>query len=137
MPLRGKMDERHGVTAVLRAAQSRGCASCDDVMKRGWEAGEFFDAGLFIYARCAHEKGELELALRVLDQLSFEHEFERWARSPMHVVLAYFERARILEQLGRKDEARAAWQQASRFWRNADRPRPEVKEAREALERLK
>ena len=51
-------------------------------------------------------------------------------------MLARFERARILEALGQTADARAAWQDAQRFWQHADRPRPELKEGAAALARL-
>ena len=62
--------------------------------------------------------------------------YDVFGPSPFHVVLGEFEKARVLEAMGRKDEARQAWEKASRFWQHVDRPRPEVKEAAEALVRL-
>jgi tRNA A-37 threonylcarbamoyl transferase component Bud32 len=130
-------EDTDGLLATLleRAAQARGCGSCEAVLKRGLnEDAEFFDVPLWQFARCARQAHELPLALKALDVISKPGElFPSLAMSPYHVVLGRFEKARVLEELGKKDEAREAWTEALKFWRNADRPLPELKEAAAAL----
>ena len=137
--LKGRQDEKPGLALLERAAELRGCSSCKAVLARGLQGqgAEYFDVGLYEFARCAVKEGELPLALTALDRISVPGVLDKWGPSPFHVVLAQFERARVLEAMSRGDEARASWERALLFWRHADRPRSEIKEARDALERLK
>jgi len=57
--------------------------------------------------------------------------------SPHHQVLARFHLARLHERAGRPAEARAEHERFLKQWGHADRPVPQVDEARQALARLK
>jgi hypothetical protein len=124
---------------LLRAAAERGCASCKDVLRAGRLPMENDDRSAFRFAVCAESEGDLALAndmfahLREMRLSSLEHVY---AADPFVWVMARFHHARVLEKLGKPDEARREYQDFLAHWEHADTPLPELAEARAALERL-
>jgi tetratricopeptide (TPR) repeat protein len=61
-------------------------------------------------------------------------------RSPMieadEVPRAHFNRGRALEALGRNEEARRAYEEFLRLWKDADPDQPKLQQARDAVRRL-
>jgi hypothetical protein len=92
------------------------------------------------FAHCAEQQGAWQLALDALTRsaavrgMSIE---QASSASPYHSVLARFRLGRVPERMGKPAEARAAYQRFLDSWGHADRPVPEVEEARQALARLR
>jgi len=126
-------DRRATRRLLEQKAAAAGCLPCSQVVTEGFEPEmQFFDASLIELAVCAEREGQLDLALRVLETPVAQG----FGPSPHHKVLGKLMRGRILEKLNRPAEARAAYEESLRFWKNADHPAPEIALARAALERL-
>ena len=126
-------DRRATRRLLEQKAAAAGCLPCSQVVTEGFEPEmQFFDASLIELALCAEREGKLDLALRVLETPVAQG----FGPSPHHKVLGKLMRGRILEKLNRPAEARAAYEESLRFWKNADHPAPEIALARAALERL-
>ena len=119
---------------MRRAAAAVGCASCKDVVSAGLSSSENSPESLLSFGRCARSEGELELARR-----SFERATQLWSSwnnrqaSAYHAVLAHFELAGVLAQLGDRATARAEYERFVELWGRADHAIPEVADAERAL----
>lgn len=122
----------------LRALVERGCADCRSVLRTGMLPLEPLPWSLFTFARCAERNDQLELARRALEVLEPRNApSEVLSSSPVHSILARYELGKVLERLGRNDEARAKYESFLATWGNADRPLAQVDDARRRLARLK
>jgi serine/threonine-protein kinase len=130
-----ELAQRH----LLRAAAEAGCLRCEKVVAAGFASWEADVDSLYRFASCAEKAGELALA---------RDGFERAQRlrtgtidsairpSTVHAILARARLAHVLERLGEPARARAEYEDFLAHWGHADRPLPEVDDARHALERL-
>jgi len=125
--------------SLMRAASTTGCSRCRDVIAAGVRAVEADSRSAFAFAACAEAEGELSLAndtfasLREIHLNSIDPTNEL---SPFVWISARFRHARVLERLGRTDEARLEYQSYLQHWDHADAPLPELAEARAAIARL-
>jgi serine/threonine-protein kinase len=125
---------------MLRAAAQVACASCAQVVAAGLAPAEPKNASLLDFAVCAEREGKFELARDALARVgemrmeSLDSYAGTW--SIFAAVLARFHLGRVLERLGDTAGARAAYSSFLERWDHADRPLPEVDEARQALQRL-
>jgi tetratricopeptide (TPR) repeat protein len=123
--------------SMLRAAALAGYGAPHAAVAAGFSAFEVSTASLVAFGLCARRVGELELARRSLERAT-----RQWSSvnnnqsSPYHAVLARFHLAGVLEELGERPEARAAYEAFLRCWSAPDRPVPEVAAARKAVGRL-
>lgn len=85
-------------------------------------------------ARAHLTAGELELAAEELTAVVASSVWTREGQEEW--ILAHFQLARVLEELGRAEEARARYQTFLGFWGGGDSELPEVREARARLELL-
>ena len=119
---------------MIRASASAGCGSCAEVVAAGATADESDREYLVLYARCAEHEGDLDRAGAA---------YERAIRSgfygevsPVYVMRALLGRARVLARQGDKAGARAQLAIYLGRWGAADRPVPEVAEARKLAAEL-
>lgn len=116
---------------MLRAASTNGCAACADVLRAGLAAEEPFADSLFRFAECAEKENALPLARATFTRVADLN----GSMSPFHAVLARFHLGRVLARLGEDEAARASFHDFVRRWSAADRPLPELDEARTRLNR--
>jgi hypothetical protein len=124
---------------LLRAASEYGCVPCKDVLHAGRQSIENDDRGAFRYALCAESEGDLELAADVFGhvrEIRFSSLENTFMSAPFVWIMARYHHARVLERLGRPDEARREYEDFLAHWGHADTPLPELAEARTALARL-
>jgi tetratricopeptide (TPR) repeat protein len=123
---------------MRRAGAAAGCVKCADVVRDGISVDESSQHGLYQLGMCAAQEGALALArdafvraaaLRTATDTGFQP-------SEAHAILAHFQLARVLERLQLPAEARKEYETFLAHWGQADRPMPEVDEARTALARL-
>jgi tetratricopeptide (TPR) repeat protein len=120
---------------MLRVAALAGAGSMHDAVAAGFSTCEESTASLVALGLCARRVRELPLARR-----SFERAIRRWSSvtsnqsSPYHAVLARFHLAGVLDELGERAGARAAYEAFLRCWADPDRPIPEVAVARRKLD---
>ena len=123
---------------MRRAAAGAGCVPCTDVVRDGISVDESSQHGLYQLGRCAAQEGALALArdafvrataLRTAIDTGFQP-------SEAHAILAHFQLARVLERMQLPADARKHYETFLAHWGEADRPMPEVDEARKALARL-
>jgi tetratricopeptide (TPR) repeat protein len=124
---------------MRRAAAAAGCVPCADVVRDGISVDEASQHGLYQLGMCAAKEGALALArdafvraaaLRTAIDTGFQP-------SEAHAILARFQLARVLERMQLPVEARKEYETFLVYWGQADRPIPEVDEARTALARLR
>jgi tetratricopeptide (TPR) repeat protein len=124
---------------MRRAAAAAGCVPCADIVRDGISVDESSQHGLYQFGVCAAKEGALALArdafvraavLRTAIDTGFQP-------SEAHAILAHFQLARVLERMERPDDARKEYEAFLAYWGEADRPLPEVDEARKALIRLR
>jgi tetratricopeptide (TPR) repeat protein len=124
---------------LLRASAERGCVACKEVLRAGRISLENDDRSAFRFATCAETEGELALAADMLARLreprlgSLEHTY---GTHPFVWIMARYHNARVLERLGRPDEARREYDDFLAHWGHADTALPEIDSARAALARL-
>ena len=132
--------KREMLRAAAPAARGpAGCARCAEVLRAGLGANERSTRSIYRFAACAEAEGALDLAVEAYRRaaviialsLSTTNGF-----APDLAVLAHFRLGHVLEQMGKKAEARAAYERFLGFWGHADRLITEVTEAQKALERL-
>jgi hypothetical protein len=117
-----------------------GCTPCAEVVHDGLLPSEPDGSSVFDYALCAEREGALSLARDGFERaMHLQTESEGAVPDliePYHSALARFHLARVLERLGRRGEALLAYASFVNLWEHADRPVPELEEARRALARL-
>jgi tetratricopeptide (TPR) repeat protein len=124
---------------LLRASAEHGCVPCKDVLHAGRNPIESDDRSAFQYALCAESAGESELAADLFGRLRearlslLEDTDEGY---PFVWIIARYHHARVLERLGRPDEARREYEDFLAHWGHADTALPELADARAALARL-
>jgi tetratricopeptide (TPR) repeat protein len=124
---------------LVRASAEHGCVPCKEVIQAGRLSLEHDDRSAFRYAACVEAEGELAVAADMFGRLreprlgSLEHTY---MTHPFVWILARYHHARVLERLGRTDEARREYEDFVAHWGHADNPLPELADARSALERL-
>jgi hypothetical protein len=125
---------------ALRLANQFGCATCEQVVRAGMSPFEDSPRSLYLFARCAERQGQLELArdaLKPVDEPATTDLLSTsLVTSAFYFVSARLVRARVLARLGDAAGARAEYQAFINAWGHADRPVPEVAEARAELARL-
>lgn len=85
-------------------------------------------------ARAYVLKGELDRAIAVYERMvTFDPKSKD--RRLIH-PLAHYRLAKVYEQAGRKNKAKASYKKFLEFWKNADSGRPEVEDARTRLSEL-
>jgi tetratricopeptide (TPR) repeat protein len=123
---------------MKRAATAVGCVPCADVVRDGISVDEASQHGLYQLGVCAAQEGALTLArdafvraaaLRPAIDTGFQP-------SDVHAILAHFQLARVLERMQLPADARKEYETFLAYWGQADRPIPEVDEARKTLARL-
>jgi tetratricopeptide (TPR) repeat protein len=125
---------------MLRSAAGVGCAPCADVVREGTSADERDQHGLYQLGLCAMEEHALGLArqsferVRVLRNSAIDG---TGAAPEVFSVLARYQLGRVLERLGDKPGAKAAYDDFLSHWGHADRQLLEVDDAGHALERLR
>jgi hypothetical protein len=123
---------------LLRRAAIRGCAPCADAIRAGEGALQLGDRSRLEFALCAGREGavvESEAVLRAIAGRPFAPP-ATGLRSTYHMILARFHLARLLHEQGRIDEATKWYRQVVDMWQGADRPLPELEQARAALREL-
>ncbi len=130
----GRRDARRHIT---RAAAAVGCASCADAVREGMTSDEYSTGSLLALGLCGIDRGELVLAQQALERAS-RMSFGLFAgeASPFHALLARFHLAGVLARTGDTGGARREYTAFLGAWGNADRPIPEVAQARDALAKL-
>jgi tetratricopeptide (TPR) repeat protein len=117
---------------MLRMAAIADCGSPHKAVAAGFSAWEENTASLLALGLCAMRLRELELAAR-----SLERAMHQWSsllgnqNCPYHAVLARFHLAGVVAELGDRPRARALLDSFVRSWGAADRPIPEVAQARQ------
>ncbi|MGO9708552.1 MAG: protein kinase domain-containing protein [Polyangiaceae bacterium] len=124
----------------LRVAAAAGCIPCADVLRAGLGPEDWDQRVLFDYGMCAETEGALELAR---DTFRRVERVETLATSTgeshpstSHAVLARLHLARVLVRLGKRSEARGAYEDFLKGWGHAERPLTQVDEARRELAAL-
>jgi tetratricopeptide (TPR) repeat protein len=130
-----EMDRNLARRHMLRTAADVGCASCADVVALGLSSTDGDGLSLVRFGRCAEKEGALELARDAFNRARLARDALA-PGSPYHSILARFHLARVLERQGKPAEARRWYEDFVAHWGHADRPVPEVDQARAALARL-
>jgi tRNA A-37 threonylcarbamoyl transferase component Bud32/tetratricopeptide (TPR) repeat protein len=125
---------------LLRVAAEHGCVPCSEVVRAGQSAAETSVRSLYNFGHCAEQQGELALA---------QDAYKRAERvlmpgvasgilvaSPLDSILARYHHATILERSGQRAAAKKEYEDFLAHWGHADRPLPEIDDARKAVERL-
>jgi tetratricopeptide (TPR) repeat protein len=123
-------------THMLRSAAEAGCGSCAEALRAGRSGDELSTSSLLRLGICAEREGAFPQARDALvdARLRLTLLGIRTMESAFHTVVASFHLARVLARLGERDAARAEYQRFLDRWGHADRPLPEVDEARRALQ---
>ncbi len=121
--------------SIARAASAFGCGSCKVALAGGASTSDP-QLPTYWYARCALAEGALEQARAAFERASQLHTPSQSAfflGSPAHAVLARYQLGVVYERLGRLADARRAYQSFLDAWGDADRPLPEIADARARL----
>ncbi|MBL8955697.1 MAG: protein kinase [Myxococcaceae bacterium] len=133
--------ERAGaLTAMRRGQAAAGCGDCAKVLQQGFAAVERSTRSLHDLGRCALAAGQHAVAAEAFTRASslavgLVHGNVRY--SPVYRMLSRYQLAAVLEKQGRGAEARARYEAFLTGWGVAEAQVPEVKLARDAVQRLK
>jgi tetratricopeptide (TPR) repeat protein len=85
-------------------------------------------------ARVAAQQGKFDEAIALYRGLLTPGPQQKWTAmlDPLHVIAL----ARVLDKAGQHDAARVEYQRFLELWKDADKDRPELAEARAALAKL-
>ncbi len=124
--------------SIARAAAAFGCGSCKPVVAGGATTSDP-QLSSYWYGRCALAEGALEQARAAFErasQLGTLSQSAFFLGSPAHAVLARYQLGLVHERLGRAADARRAYESFLDAWGAADRPLPEIADARARLAAL-
>jgi tetratricopeptide (TPR) repeat protein len=120
---------------LVRAAAAVGCVPCAESVRLGLAPVESNVRSLFQLGLCAKQEGQLALAADVLARAEPLRELgihDGETPSTVSSLLAQYHLAKVLERLGKPDEARAHYEAFLSRWEHADHAIAEVAEARRA-----
>jgi tetratricopeptide (TPR) repeat protein len=120
---------------LVRAAAAVDCAPCARAVRLGLAPVESNVRSLLQLGLCAEKEGQLALAADVLARAQPLRELgihDGETPSTVSSLLAEYHLARVLERLGRHDEAQAHYEAFLARWDHADHAIAEVEEARQA-----
>ncbi|MDB4967073.1 MAG: Fis family transcriptional regulator [Myxococcales bacterium] len=125
---------------MLRSGSANGCATCADVLREGLLPDEWKQQSLYRFGMCAASENALALArdafnrVRTLRHTSID---AGTASAEVFAVLARYQLGRVLERMGDRNGARAAFEDFLGRWGHADRRLGEVEDAQRAIARLR
>jgi tetratricopeptide (TPR) repeat protein len=125
---------------MLRSATAIGCATCAEVLREGLLPDEWKQQSLYRFGVCAASENALPLARDAFDRVrSLRHTSvdAGTASSEVYAVLARYQLGKVLERMGDRNGARAAFEDFLGRWGHADRRLTEVEDAQRALARLR